>query len=235
MVIITGHCFTFTENSGPGHQIRTQSRASFIFSQEERSEELCFHRHAVTFPVISFPENWLNFALTCCLCRWSSLKLRRAQTEGQITSTGVSTGKGSTQSMVSTELMGNSTETQDSYFNFKPGAMRTAGVKHQHNETSALTFMIDSWLYSVYCYVFIFDGLMHSEVTEESGFQCLLFMAIKLRTLKGLWLTVASSQGLICAGSSRNRIRHLLVLACSCSGTYLGWSGTSRIEKNINV
>ncbi|XP_069389737.1 neural cell adhesion molecule 1-like isoform X1 [Paralichthys olivaceus] len=69
----------------------------------------------------------LLFVITAAVClhRWSSLKLRRAQTEGERKSTGLSTWKGSTQSMVSNELTGNSTETRDSYFNFTPDATMT--------------------------------------------------------------------------------------------------------------
>ncbi|XP_039674395.1 uncharacterized protein LOC120570223 isoform X2 [Perca fluviatilis] len=56
------------KNSGPGHQTRTQSRSSLIFSRKER---------------------------------WVSLSRRVSQTVGQITNTGVSTRRDSTQSTVS--------------------------------------------------------------------------------------------------------------------------------------
>ncbi|CAB1428582.1 unnamed protein product [Pleuronectes platessa] len=40
-------------------------------------------------------------------------------------------------------------------------------------------------------------------------------------THRAVHILLGPAQGLICAGSCRNRIRHLLVLACPCSGTYL--------------
>ena len=108
MGIIMGHGLISAENFGQGHGIRTQSLTSFIFSQEERSEEPS-HLHTfrfLWFPFILRRNHWI-LLLPFCFYRWSSLNHRIALSPQQISTGVVSIQRCSIQSIVSTERHGN--------------------------------------------------------------------------------------------------------------------------------
>lgn len=89
-------------------KLRTQNQNSSVQDQSdlESAEEVSGSWFSLTLTSVissSFSEKWLNFIFTSCFSRLRSLD-RRQETEGHITSTGVSTWRGSTPSIVKSEL-----------------------------------------------------------------------------------------------------------------------------------
>lgn len=97
-------------------KLRTQNQNSSVQDQSdlESPEEVSGSWFSLTLTSVissSFSEKWLNFIFTSCFNRLRSLD-RRQETEGHITSTGVSTWRGSTPSMVKSELTSFTNESQ---------------------------------------------------------------------------------------------------------------------------